>query len=161
MHPTLPEGAGFRPIRSRNDEVLYACSQGDGYRGQDARDRTHGSVEPQLPESEHILAGIGQKPRPAKYGESDGEVIGRAFLAQSSGEEIDEHAVEGKFEAGIARRRANAIPRLPYGAFGETDEIDRRDASSDVYLDRNEPPLETEGFMGVNGHPRPPALLRS
>ena len=74
--------------------------------------------------------------RGGQHADGDGQVVGRAFLAQIGRGQVDRDALDREREAAVLDGRVDAIPALAHGRIRQADEGKIGLSSDDVDFDR-------------------------
>ena len=80
----------------------------------------------------------------------DGQVVGRALLAQVGGGQVDGDALLGEVEAGVADGGAHPLLRLLDRRVGQADDGEGGQAGGDVHLHLDNGPVEAHHGAAIH-----------
>ena len=144
-HRPRPDDGGLGRTCGRNDEVDALHRSRHGHQTIDRSQRTVESEFAHCPEIPELLGIDLLAGREDTQG--DGKVEARPGLADTTGREVDRHALRRPGESGGQDGRSDTVSGLATRDVGQTDDGEPRDAVSGMDLDR-------DGVAVNSGHNR-------
>jgi len=158
----VPHHGGFPAVAHGNDDGAHAFLPGEKGHGENTPDGFHGPVEGKLARYEMAFERLHfQGPHGGEDADGDGQVEGRAFLADIGRGEIDGYAVPGELEAGILYGGPDPLLALLHRGLGQSDDSERRQAVGDIHLHIDLYPVDPVNGSSGNAcdHSIPPSMI--
>jgi len=158
----VPHHGGFPAVAHGNDDGAHAFLPGEKGHGENTPDGFHGPVEGKLARYEMAFERLHfQGPHGGEDADGDGQVEGRAFLADIGRGEIDGYAVPGELEAGILYGGPDPLLALLHRGLGQSDDSERRQSVGDIHLHIDLYPVDPVNGSSGNAcdHSIPPSMI--
>ena len=150
---------GFGRVAGGDEEAAEAQPVRHARHGQHAVDVAHAAIQAQLAQQERVVQLGGHLARGRQDAQGNGQVVGRAFLAQVGRRQVDGETVLRIEEAAVGDGGAHALTALAHGGVGQADERHLFKTAGNVDLDMDglgiQPDHGTTVDLGKHGAPFP------